>query len=253
MAMTILLDHTARSSIESPVAVSASSMVGKLYDKNGKEVRNFDENYHNDNTAKGASGDILTVAEILNAAGVDLSVTSQAPGAKPGETVRSAGAIISFLINYQNRQSGFKDINNVALKYKYFPTTVPRAEYKVNQNYFHPNGSVTELNRHGIFITFAQSGQIGEFSFIALLNNLVASLALLKVASIVVDLLMTKVLKERQIYTEAKIQVTEDIARRSEDPRPSMDSKHEDHIMAHRGPSTSANPPTLDLNWQRAN
>ncbi|KAJ3107648.1 cytochrome c oxidase subunit 1 [Phlyctochytrium planicorne] len=212
--MTLLIDHTARSAIDSPVALSSSNMVGKLYNTNGELVTDFDEAYHSSNKAKGINGDILKIGDILKAAGADLSKLSGAPGAGPNENQRSAGVVISFLINYQNRESGFTNINNLALKYKYYPTAVGNTEYKSQQTIYNSNGTMTLLDRHGIYITFAQSGQIGQFSFIAFLTNLVASIALLKVASLVVDFLMTMVLPEKALYKDAKIQackITEEI------------------------------------------
>ncbi|KAJ3201547.1 NADPH-adrenodoxin reductase, partial [Dinochytrium kinnereticum] len=222
--MTLLIDHTARSSIDSPVALSTNGMVGKLYNTKGKEIADFDEKYHSENRVKGINGDIIAVGDILSAAGVDLKALSGAPGARPDENQRSAGVVVSFLINYQNRESGFKDLNNVALKYKYYPTAgiIPETkhavnfantEYKVQQSVFNQNGTVSVLDRHGIYIVFAQSGQIGQFSFIALLSNLVASIALLKVASLIVDFLMTMVLPEKDLYKEAKTQITEEISK----------------------------------------
>ncbi|KAJ3096256.1 cytochrome c oxidase subunit 1, partial [Phlyctochytrium bullatum] len=211
--ITLLLDHAARSSLDSPVILPATSMVGKLYNTAGKEQRNINEAEHAENIKKNINGDILTVGEILRASGADLNALSGAPGAGATETQRRAGIVISFLISYQNRESSFKDINNVALKYKYYPAAVPRTEYKVEQVINNPNGTVTILNRHGIFLSFDQTGEIGTFSFIALLTNLVAALALLKITSLIVDALMTMVFPQRDVYKEAKFQVTEDLGK----------------------------------------
>jgi hypothetical protein len=73
------------------------------------------------------------------------------------------------------------------------------------------DGSVTYLDRHGIRIVFAQTGTIGIFNPLALILNFVAALALFKVATILIDLLMLYVMPKRKLYKDAKFQETEDI------------------------------------------
>ncbi|KAI8834677.1 hypothetical protein BC829DRAFT_407068 [Chytridium lagenaria] len=221
--MTLLIDHTAR----------RNDMVGKLYDTSGKELANYDEKYHEDNRKKRINGDVLAISDILTAANIDLGKVSGAPGAGVNETQRSAGVVVSFLINPYS----------VSLKYKYFPAQVTNTEYKALQTIYNSNGTVTVLNRHGVYLIFAQSGQIGAFSFMALLTNLVASFALLKVASLVVDFLMTMVLPSKEIYKEAKFQITEDIGKQRvsmEDP-PEI---REDYLQATQAESKNVQSPT---------
>ncbi|CAG8528310.1 1648_t:CDS:2 [Scutellospora calospora] len=51
-----------------------------------------------------AYGDIFTIKNILDAAGVDLNNISDAPSANQtaGETIRSAGIVIVIVIEYKN-------------------------------------------------------------------------------------------------------------------------------------------------------
>jgi len=62
-----------------------------------------------------------------------------------------------------------------------------------------------EYNRHGIEIKFVQLGNIGKFDFMALCMNLVASIAMLSVASTIVESLMLYVLPEKGDYRKLKV------------------------------------------------
>ncbi|KAJ3084301.1 hypothetical protein HK102_000702 [Quaeritorhiza haematococci] len=77
-------------------------------------------------------------------------------------------------------------------------------EYRRNQD-----GSVTYLTRYGIRIVFAQAGEVGTFDMMQLLVNLVAAVALLRVATLIVDALMFYVMKHKAIYTKAKFEKVE--------------------------------------------
>ncbi|KAJ3126705.1 cytochrome c oxidase subunit 1, partial [Irineochytrium annulatum] len=177
-AMTLRLDHTARSSISSPTILSVNQMVGKLYDSHGDVVASYDD--RTSQLAQNISGDIIPLGQLISVAGGNLEGPSGAPGAPDGEIQRNSGMILSLLISYENRQSSISNIQNVALKYKYYPARVPASEYKITESVVTANGGTIVLDRHGVYIAFAQTGQIGEFSFIALLNSLVSSIALLK-------------------------------------------------------------------------
>lgn len=74
---------------------------------------------------------------------------------------------------------------------------------------FNSDGSVTYLDRHGIRIVFAQTGSIGVFNPIAFILNLVAALALFKVATLLVDSIMIYCLPRKEMYYKAKYAETE--------------------------------------------
>jgi hypothetical protein len=103
-------------------------MVGSLVSScnNNADIVEFDENYRK--TKKyGTALDVLTMTELMNASVCDRAFSfedlSTADGAKPGETLRSSGLILSSKllikivpVSYTNRQS-----NAEQLKYKYLP------------------------------------------------------------------------------------------------------------------------------------
>jgi hypothetical protein len=78
----------------------------------------------------------------------------------------------------------------------------------MTETIFNEDKSVTYLERHGIKLVFAQTGSIGIFSPIALLNNLIAAMALLSLATLTVDTIMLKLLPKKDLYNDAKFQET---------------------------------------------
>lgn len=136
--------------------------------------------------------DVVTFGQLMTSAycgkrTFSMNDISDADGAKPGESLRSSGFIVSMPIFYQNRQ----DLSSVdSLKYRYIPAIVAGSEMKLFQTIQNADGSMTYVDRHGIRVIFAQTGTVGTFNFLALVLNLVAALALIKVASLVVDTLM---------------------------------------------------------------
>ncbi|KAI9096077.1 hypothetical protein DFS34DRAFT_151907 [Phlyctochytrium arcticum] len=155
--------------------------------------------------------DLLISANCLKVGQViDLEGQSSADGAKKGESLRSAGFVISSPITYMNGQKF--GTGEYAYKYVYSPAKMEGTEYKVLQTRVNPDGSLTYLNRHGIRIVFDQTGQIGEFDFIALLTALVAATALLRVATLTVEVLMLWIMPHRILYSKAKFESTEDFS-----------------------------------------
>ncbi|KAG9326468.1 hypothetical protein KVV02_001647 [Mortierella alpina] len=159
------------------------------------------------------AGDVMTVGEFLKAAGVDLDELSGSPAAAVNETVRSSGVVVIVVIQY-----AAKGWNPNRISYEYLPKAIPDQEYKVIETIrdFRA-GSRIEINRHGIRIVFSQAGQLGQFSLMTLLTNLVAAVALFKVANIIVELLMLRLHPQKKTFTRAKFASTKDMATRRED------------------------------------
>ncbi|KAJ3159886.1 cytochrome c oxidase subunit 1 [Irineochytrium annulatum] len=215
--MTLLIDHTARSSANAVVSTTVNmkgSLVdfnNNLYNVNGTQ---FDDAYHASNVARNIQGDVISISDVVRAAGGDLSAPFadvSAVGAKGVTSQRDAGMVISWLVSYANRNENWAAINSGRLQYTYFPKRVKDSKYKLVESFYTGEGAYT-VDRHGILISFNQSGQIGTFSFIALLTSLVASFALLKVSSVLVDILMLQVLPEKMAYKSVKFEVSEELA-----------------------------------------
>ncbi|KAG0049502.1 cytochrome c oxidase subunit 1 [Gryganskiella cystojenkinii] len=150
------------------------------------------------------AGDVMTVGEFLKAAGVNLDELSGSPTASGNETVRSSGVVVIVVIQY-----AAKGWNPNRISYEYLPKAIPDQEYKVIETIRDfKSGSRVEINRHGIRIVFSQAGQLGQFSFMTLLTNLVAAVALFKVANIVVELMMLRLHPQKKVYVRAKFEST---------------------------------------------
>ncbi|KAI8909071.1 hypothetical protein EDD86DRAFT_206863 [Gorgonomyces haynaldii] len=202
--LTLSVDHSVRSQStlqfgsSSMMTFSTEQMRGSLLtgctgDSN-KFSKSFDDAYRQSALATyGTTLDIITFNELMTSAYCEsgyqfsMNIVSTASGAKPSEPLRSAGFVLSMPIYYLNRQ-GSADLND--LKYRYVPAIVNRTEVKIIQSVTNANGSITYYGRHGIRIIAAQTGSIGQFNPLALILNLVAGLALLSLATLIVDYFM---------------------------------------------------------------
>ncbi|CAG8481229.1 10275_t:CDS:2 [Paraglomus brasilianum] len=202
---TLMIEHSIRGQTTS-IAVRNGIMDGKLMSADGKTVIKEWTNATRMAENSEADGDIVTVSDLLQAAGANLEAPSTAPGAAPGETYRSSGIVIVIVIEYTN-----VPFKKDELSYKYLPQVIDGNEYKTVENLYQSDGSYILKDRHGIRFVFQQHGQIGEFNMIALLQNIVAGFALFGLAAIIVEFLMLKLLPEKQLYEEAKFEATDDI------------------------------------------
>ena len=85
------------------------------------------------------------------------------------------------------------------MQYRYTVQHVTEAEYKADEILYDPADGTTRTknNRHGIRLVFRQIGDIGTFDVQVLLVNMVAAVALLAVATTIVDNLMLYVLPQK--------------------------------------------------------
>ena len=196
---TLMIEHSVRGRATS-VAVRNGQMDGKLMSSNGKTVIKEWTKTNED------PRDIVKVSDLLLAAGTDLEAPSTDPGAQNGESYRSSGIVIIVVIEYRNVK-----LKKDKFSYKYLPRMIEGNEYKVVESLYQADGSYILKDRHGIRFVFAQHGEIGEFSFIALLENIVAGFALFKLATILVEIIMLKFLPEKDIYEDAKYEETNDL------------------------------------------
>ncbi|KAI9187879.1 hypothetical protein H9P43_002270 [Blastocladiella emersonii ATCC 22665] len=226
---TLMVEHTARGKSTSRSARNGD-LLGSLKSKTGSPIAVYVPTQSNAETTKLATamvdgaanrivarspsvaGDVMTIRQLLDAADLSsLDVKSTAPGAGANETVRESGIVILVMVTYTNRRD-----DSSALTYSYDVSNVSGAEAKFLESVPITNaaGSTTIQirNRHGLRIVFTQTGMLGEFQLMALLTNLVASLAMLRVAIFGVEFLMVWVLPQRKAYRAYKVQVTADFS-----------------------------------------
>ncbi|KAJ2994707.1 cytochrome c oxidase subunit 1 [Globomyces sp. JEL0801] len=194
--LTIQVDHSVR--VQSATSFGSSSftvysageMVGTLVDAcNGfpdKVTEEFNEAYRKSNIYN-STADVITMGKFLQTSSCPPTNSfSLDDVANEGnkEPFRSAGMVIS----------------------------VQKSEFKIIDVHHNTDGSITYLNRHGIRFVFEQTGTIGILDPLACIINIVAAMTLFKFAQIIVDSLMLYLLPQKDIYTEAKYQKTDDIA-----------------------------------------
>ncbi|KAG0246719.1 cytochrome c oxidase subunit 1 [Mortierella sp. GBA43] len=206
---TIMLEHSIRGATSGVQLRSGNMVAGTLVDSiSGGVVKTYtnDTRITTDSSGKTTrlAGDVMTVGELVKAAGVDLDQVSRAPSASVGESVRSAGVVIIVVIRY-----AAKGWNPGLISYEYLPKAISDQEYKVIETIRDfREGSRVEFNRHGIRVVISQAGQLGEFSFMTLLTNIVAAIALFKVANVVVELMMLRIHPHKKVYVRAKFENT---------------------------------------------
>lgn len=163
-------------------------------------------------------GDVFPIADLLKIAGVSLDGGKQDGQYNMDcEPYREAGVLVEVEASYQNLEpfwSSFRD-NSKHISYTYNIRTRPVGEIKSEQfssmqPLDFPNTRIIE-NRHGIYVHVKVAGQFGEFSIVYLLVMLTTSLALLAVATKIVDFLAIYVLADKDKYSEWKYQVTEEV------------------------------------------
>jgi len=200
---TVMIEHSVRGKVNT-ISLRNGLMDGILKNTEDVTIKTITNATRAEVNSR-ANGDIFTVKELLDAAGADLDGLSFAPGAAPGEINRSSGIVIVIAIDYTNVKLKMDQI-----KYTYRPQIIDGAEYKATESIYNPDGSYTIKDRHGIRFVFQQIGQIGTFNPISLLTNLVAALALFKVATTLVELLMLYVLPQKKYYEDFKYEETHD-------------------------------------------
>ncbi|KAG9289925.1 hypothetical protein G9A89_010231 [Geosiphon pyriformis] len=209
---TIMIEHSIRGKATS-IGLRNGLMDGKLVNHKGKVLKSWTNATRTADNPK-ADGDILTIRQILDAAGADLDAISSAPGADSRETYRSSGLVIVVVIEYINVP--FKD--NV-ITYTYYPQMIDGNEYKTVESIYGGDKSYILKERHGIRLVFQQYGSIGVFDFITLLQNIVAGFALFSLATLIVEILMLQLLPEKKDYEEWKFETTQDFDQNRKEKR----------------------------------
>ncbi|KAJ3358845.1 cytochrome c oxidase subunit 1 [Allomyces javanicus] len=254
---TIMVEHTVRG-YKTDISSRNGDLKGIMMNSRGTPIRAYapsnisrDEQQAIARELKGApvvvrpaniAGDIFTVRDVLNAAGItSLDAPSVSPSAYPGETLRHSGVVVIVMIEYANEL-----FHPRVIRYNYRISTMTGAEAKqVSMIQVPGNGTspiLQQWSRHGIRIKFVQTGKVGEFELIAVLTSLVASLALFRLAVMLVEIIMIYILPERDTYRSYKYDITEDfsILRSTHDH-----THHRHHHSVLTPPMRAASAPTL--------
>ena len=207
-----MLDHAAQSPTDTSLSGDVSRMKGYL-----KGCESDDQRIEPSKTPGGQ--DYYTISQLLSTiktkkddevkCGTTLDELSSVYESE--DSVRYEGSVIIITIEYSNSKqwSGISKI----IDYTYSVTLLKGAKSKVMEGIFtrYPDKRTIQ-NRHGIVFTVLQQGSLKSFSFITMLTKLTTSLALIAMATTVVDALMSYCLKHKEVYLKMKyseIQVVE--------------------------------------------
>ncbi|KAH3760907.1 P2X receptor [Pelomyxa schiedti] len=203
---TVLLDHSFYAP-EVGIQGNGRDIIGEIVDSKGHVMKLQSPNV----VGQGGSYDILQLGVILQAAGIDLDSTSDT---NTSVSKRFDGIVIMIMISYSNTYT----YNLNKIKYTVSCQAISGAKYKVEQPYVDQNLQARLVhNRHGVHLVALQMGALGKFDFQTLLITFVSGFGLVAFATVVVDILATKILPNRQIYAGLKYKKTCDFAELSDD------------------------------------
>jgi len=150
------------------------------------------------------TGDIVDMQTIINAA--DIPSLDDPSGL--GNSYRYDGVLIVAVITYTNYVTEPKKF-----KYTYQFYLMPKQDVISMQPSQVVPGGTMQRNWYGVHVIFMVVGSIGYFDFPTLLTSLVSGLVLIKLATVVVDMMLLYVLPAKQIYTKHKYEYPDDFER----------------------------------------
>jgi hypothetical protein len=208
---TLYIDH----SMNAPrlgYTRNALDMTGGLVGKDGKDIDVCQ--FYKDNVCpkpiavgQANASDIVPLAALLKAADVDLDTFSPSTGGggkRDNYSKRFAGVVLLVRVFYDNTFT----YNTGHFRYRYEVEEVSNTQFKAIQPEYDMGDDThrTLNNRHGLRLVFQQAGMVGRFNFQTMLVQLVSSLGLLAVATVVVDIMATSVMPKRQVYKAFKFE-----------------------------------------------
>jgi len=162
------------------------------------------------------AGDIFRLGYLLELAGLDLDKSFN----KEGEPLRESGTIIEILVEYSNLRPflstfGFSEVGYVYRVVERHMEELKTEGYALTQPSDAPKHRLIE-NRHGLLVRLKVGGSFGNFNIVYLLVMLTTSLALLAVATRIVDFMAIYVLQQKELYRSFKYEHTDQVDHRTE-------------------------------------
>eukprot|EP00037_Helgoeca_nana_P032851 m.415631 g.415631 ORF g.415631 m.415631 type:complete len:432 (-) comp29704_c0_seq1:174-1469(-) len=223
---TIRIRHGVRGQVVNKQGVNTgkNAMSGSLIDPNDPTTSIL--SWPNNNSplpgqsSDDRTGDIIPLSDIL--AAVDVNLDAMYLDEDGGlSNMRYDGINIVISVLYE-----MEGIAGSTLKYTYIPRLLDNLEYKIEETQLLGAPNVRDvLNRHCVRLIFIQTGVIGTFDFTALLITLVTALGLLAVANTLTNLVMTKLLEQKDLYNWHTTEVTEDVDKVLQLPQEEFDAR----------------------------
>ncbi len=202
--------HVVESKKDSKYTEISDFTTGKLLDLNNNVVKTFSRGI---TSAAFQSGDIMTVSELLSAAGVSLDNSSNSTEASYGlvsDTVRGTGVVLVVYVEISNL-----DNLEEPMSYVYRVRRVDNSIYRVNERVSASLGASPRIviNRVGVKVLFAITGEVGRFNFQLFLVYTGSTLIFFIIIGLFIDFLMLCCLKNRRIYQDIIYEPEVDIDR----------------------------------------
>jgi hypothetical protein len=183
----------------------------------------------------------FTLGELLDAAGVQDGLETR----EGSTSLRYDGVVLILVITYSNSYPAFVATDSIRYDIKVF--RVRGSQFKYEFAVPLPNGARIKRNTHGVRMLFLQKGQLGRFSFQVLLVQLVSALALLKVATTIVDLIAVQLLPHKAYYKDLKYQISRDFSDLRAEERRNSEGKAaddaDDDVEAGKKPKSANDDP----------
>jgi len=196
---TVYIEHAIYGEV-TDITATNSGLKGALQFPDGSTIE-----IANGGPYRSGTGDIFTVSDVLDAAGV--GSLDGVSSVDPANSKRYDGVFIIVVIEYSNRVSDASEF-----KYKYYLRVLPGLDVIAQEPTTVVNGSTFGRSRYGVHLMFVVAGTIGVFDFPTLLTSIVNGMVLLKVATTIVDLLLLYAMPEKDIYKKSKYELTEDFS-----------------------------------------
>jgi len=147
------------------------------------------------------TGDIMTIRTVLDAVGV--ASLDDASGV--GNSLRYDGLLVIAVVTYNNYV-----LHPTKFHYTYQFFSVPLQDVISMQPSYSVPGGTLQRNWYGVRILYLVVGTIGNFDFVTLLTSLVSGMVLIKVATVIVDILLLYFLPEKKLYSKHKFEYAEE-------------------------------------------
>lgn len=207
--ITIMVDHSAQLNFKKKAPLG---YLETLEDPDGETFKWKSCSQCTKPNFESLASDYITLTDLLKAAHLDLSANANSyldgtPDYKGPQNYRNFGSVILLSVVYDNVENFFS--NNPPIIYHYRPQLITEVEDRVLESVYtsYPNNR-TRIQKRGIRIVGVMAGEIGFFTFQALLIQLTTSVALVKIATTAVDLLAINLLPRRGLYKSAKFEKT---------------------------------------------
>ncbi len=156
-----------------------------------------------------AIGDIISVNDLLVAAGVDMR-ERRFDRSQVAHSLRHVGVVLLVEVQYESLSLTYPFTYQYSYKINEIRTD---NGIKVVETISGPDLTTRRLiDRHGVKLVFRFEGPLMQFDVFVLLTQLVTSLGLLSVANLIVDNVMVRLMPRNKIYAKYKFEKTIDFS-----------------------------------------